>query len=115
MRIAIVHEWLATYAGSERVVEQMLHLYPNADLFALVDSLDRPEIALALDTGHAHIAREESPGPVPANIVVAAGTSSVADLIAGVEDGLFIERFWYFSDASTKPVSRERTDCTAAS
>ncbi len=45
MRIAIVHEWFATYAGSERVVEQLLQLYPNADLFALVDSMsgkDRP-------------------------------------------------------------------------
>src|SRR5687767_4275189 len=37
--IAIVHEWLASYAGSERVVEQMLHVFPQADLFALVDFL----------------------------------------------------------------------------
>lgn len=39
MRIAIVHEWLATYAGSERVVEQLLHCYPQADLYAVVDFL----------------------------------------------------------------------------
>jgi glycosyltransferase involved in cell wall biosynthesis len=39
MKVAIVHEWLASYAGSERVVEQILHLYPDADLFALVDFL----------------------------------------------------------------------------
>lgn len=32
---------------------------------------------------------------MPANIVVAPGTDSVADLISGVENGLFIERFWY--------------------
>lgn len=38
-RIAIVHEWLATYAGSEKVVEQMLQVYPQADLFAVVDFL----------------------------------------------------------------------------
>ena len=37
--IAIVHEWLASYAGSERVVEQMLQVFPQADLFALVDFL----------------------------------------------------------------------------
>ncbi len=37
--IAIVHEWLATYAGSERVVEQMLRVFPQADLFAVVDFL----------------------------------------------------------------------------
>ncbi|MDB9525800.1 glycosyltransferase family 4 protein [Oscillatoria sp. CS-180] len=39
MKIAIVHEWLDTYAGSERVVEQLLNLYPTADLFSLVDFL----------------------------------------------------------------------------
>jgi glycosyltransferase involved in cell wall biosynthesis len=37
--IAIVHEWLASYAGSERVVEQMLQVFPQADLFAIVDFL----------------------------------------------------------------------------
>lgn len=39
MKIAIVHEWLTTYAGSERVVEQILQLYPEADLYSLVDFL----------------------------------------------------------------------------
>jgi glycosyltransferase involved in cell wall biosynthesis len=39
MRTAIVHEWLVTYAGSEKVVEQMLSLFPKADLFSLVDFL----------------------------------------------------------------------------
>lgn len=32
MRILIVHEWLVTWAGSERCVEQMLELFPHADL-----------------------------------------------------------------------------------
>lgn len=40
MKIAIVHEWLAAYAGSERVVEQILQLYPDADLYSLVDFLE---------------------------------------------------------------------------
>jgi glycosyltransferase involved in cell wall biosynthesis len=39
MRIAVVHEWFSTYAGSERVVEEILRLYPQADVFALVDFL----------------------------------------------------------------------------
>ncbi|CAM4323254.1 glycosyltransferase family 4 protein [Paenibacillus alkaliterrae] len=39
MRIAIVHEWLTTYAGSERVLEQLMILYPEADLFSVVDYL----------------------------------------------------------------------------
>lgn len=38
-RIAIVHEWLTSHAGSEKVVEQMLRLYPNAHLYSLVDFL----------------------------------------------------------------------------
>jgi glycosyltransferase involved in cell wall biosynthesis len=37
MRVAIIHEWLDTYAGSERVFEQLIALFPQADLFALVD------------------------------------------------------------------------------
>jgi glycosyltransferase involved in cell wall biosynthesis len=37
--LAIAHEWFASYAGSERVVEQMLAVYPQADLFSLVDFL----------------------------------------------------------------------------
>lgn len=40
MRVAIVHEWLETFAGSERVLEQILKLFPNADLFAVVDWMD---------------------------------------------------------------------------
>jgi glycosyltransferase involved in cell wall biosynthesis len=40
MKTAVVHEWLVTYAGSERVCEQMLLLYPQAELFSLVDFLN---------------------------------------------------------------------------
>ncbi|KJS15780.1 MAG: glycosyl transferase family 1 [Peptococcaceae bacterium BRH_c4b] len=39
MKIAIVHDWLVTYAGAERVLEQILLLYPQADLLSLVDFL----------------------------------------------------------------------------
>lgn len=39
MRVAIVHDWLVTYAGAERVLEQILACFPNADLFSLVDFL----------------------------------------------------------------------------
>jgi glycosyltransferase involved in cell wall biosynthesis len=39
MKVAIIHEWLESVAGSERVLEQMLLCYPQADLFALVDFL----------------------------------------------------------------------------
>ncbi len=39
MRVAIVHDWLVTYAGAERVLEQMLRVLPEADLFSLIDFL----------------------------------------------------------------------------
>jgi glycosyltransferase involved in cell wall biosynthesis len=38
-KIAIVHDWFTTYAGSEKVVEQLLQIYPQAKLFSLVDFL----------------------------------------------------------------------------
>jgi glycosyltransferase involved in cell wall biosynthesis len=39
-RIAVVHEWLLDFAGSERVLKEILALYPQADLFALVEEPD---------------------------------------------------------------------------
>jgi glycosyltransferase involved in cell wall biosynthesis len=38
-RIAIVHDWFEGYSGSERVVEQIIALFPSADLFGIVDFL----------------------------------------------------------------------------
>lgn len=34
-KVALVHDWFSTIAGSERVVEQFCELYPTADLFAV--------------------------------------------------------------------------------
>ncbi len=39
MRIAIIHEWLVTYAGSEKVLRAMLSIFPEADVYCLVDAL----------------------------------------------------------------------------
>ena len=39
MRVAVVCDWLVVYAGAERVLEQILKIYPEADLFCLVDFL----------------------------------------------------------------------------
>lgn len=38
-KIAIVVDWLVVYAGAERVLEQMLECYPEADVFAIVEDL----------------------------------------------------------------------------
>lgn len=43
MRIAIVHDWLVTVAGSERVLEQIVNLYPDAEIYSLVDFLPKME------------------------------------------------------------------------
>ena len=53
-RIAVVHDWLDTFAGSERVLEQILLCYPTADLFVVVDFL-APE--------HRHILQGIVPQP----------------------------------------------------
>ena len=45
VRTAIVHDWLPVYAGAERVLEQMLALLPEADLFSLIDFLPEDQRA----------------------------------------------------------------------
>lgn len=39
MKIAVVHDWLTVYAGAEKVLEQIFNIWPEADLFAVVDFL----------------------------------------------------------------------------
>lgn len=40
MKVAIVHDWLVTYAGAERVLEQMIQAFPDAEIFSVVDFLE---------------------------------------------------------------------------
>lgn len=42
-RIALVHDWLAAYVGGERVLEQMITVYPQSDVFTSVDVLPADE------------------------------------------------------------------------
>jgi len=39
MKIAIIHDWLVTNAGAEKVLKEIVALYPDADIFSLVDFL----------------------------------------------------------------------------
>ena len=39
LRIAIVHDWLTVYGGAERVLAQILQVFPGADIFTIVDFL----------------------------------------------------------------------------
>jgi glycosyltransferase involved in cell wall biosynthesis len=43
MKVAIVHDWLITFAGAERVLEQMIQVLPQADLFSLIDFMPEPD------------------------------------------------------------------------
>ena len=38
-KVALVCEWLITYAGSEKVAEAILSVFPQADVYAVVDFL----------------------------------------------------------------------------
>ena len=49
MKVAIIHDWLVTYAGAERVLEQFIKLWPEADLFSLVDFLPANQRQFILD------------------------------------------------------------------
>jgi glycosyltransferase involved in cell wall biosynthesis len=53
MKVAIVHDWLDTWGGSERVLAELLALFPQATLFALVDFLT-PEDRARLDGRTVH-------------------------------------------------------------
>ncbi|MBV7266309.1 glycosyltransferase [Erythrobacter ani] len=46
-RVAIVHYWFVAMRGGERVVERLLHLYPNADLFTNVYDPEKMSARLA--------------------------------------------------------------------
>jgi glycosyltransferase involved in cell wall biosynthesis len=37
LKIAVVHDWLVTRGGAERVLEAIVEVFPHADLFAVVD------------------------------------------------------------------------------
>lgn len=40
MRVAIVHDWLVAPGGAEKVLEQIVECFPDADIFTLVDFLE---------------------------------------------------------------------------
>ena len=40
MKVAIVHDWMTLKGGGEACVEELMHIYPQADLYCIVDYLD---------------------------------------------------------------------------
>jgi len=43
IKIAVVHEWLVTFGGSELVLRELLRLFPGAHVFTLIDAMDQPD------------------------------------------------------------------------
>lgn len=43
MKTAIIHDWFVVYSGAEKVLEEILKIYPDADLFSIVDFLKEDE------------------------------------------------------------------------
>ena len=43
MKVAVVYEWLSVISGAERVLEQILECYPQADIFCTVDFLPKED------------------------------------------------------------------------
>ncbi|HDT6047824.1 TPA: glycosyltransferase family 4 protein, partial [Raoultella planticola] len=37
--IGIIADWLVTYAGSEKVIKELIELFPDSDLYSVVDFL----------------------------------------------------------------------------
>jgi hypothetical protein len=36
LKVALIHYWLVTYRGGEKVLEEFCHLFPNADIYTHV-------------------------------------------------------------------------------
>ncbi len=54
MRIAIVHDWLVTNAGAEKVLRSMINVYPSASIYSLVDFLNKKDRKNVLNGKYVH-------------------------------------------------------------
>lgn len=43
LRVAVVHDWIPLVGGAERVLEQILEIYPHADVYTLFDFVSRDD------------------------------------------------------------------------
>ena len=83
LRMALVHDFLYTYAGAEKVLNEMLEVVPHADVFAMFDFV--PE-------GRRGFCGEEDSDVVPAEDAVCAEAApefSAVDADGGGEFGCF--------------------------
>ena len=43
INIVVLHDWLDKFAGAEKVLEQILKIYPKVDLFTIVDHMEKKD------------------------------------------------------------------------
>lgn len=55
MKVAITHDWLVNYGGGERVLQQLLVMYPDADIYTLV--YDKKKMAAFFPPEKVHASR----------------------------------------------------------
>ena len=46
INIGVVADWLVTYAGSEKVIKEFIEIFPNSELYSVVDFLSEEDRAL---------------------------------------------------------------------
>jgi glycosyltransferase involved in cell wall biosynthesis len=49
VKVAVIHDWLVTYGGADRVLEQIVLSFPECELFSLVDFLTADERGFILN------------------------------------------------------------------
>lgn len=49
MKVAIVHDWLTTWAGAEKALAELLNCFPQAEIFTTVNFLNHQNIAALQD------------------------------------------------------------------
>lgn len=62
LKVAVVCDWLITYAGAERVLEQILQVYPQADIFCVVDFIPEKERGFLLNKKTVTTVLQKLPG-----------------------------------------------------
>jgi len=53
LKIAVVHDWLVTNGGAEKILKAILDIYPDADVFSLVDFLSDEDRKIILNGKYA--------------------------------------------------------------
>ena len=50
MKVAIVHDWLYVMGGAEKVLAELFEIFPQAELFTLIDFLPANDRGFLKDT-----------------------------------------------------------------